>query len=181
MVSWFGPQNHVGYALSVAPQNRWEDEDGAGHALRYSVLLRLEVSQARVSQSCLKTGGGATQMVHVVSLRRSCGDEVEDGRVDMTGCIRLLYPNLAFFVVLGHKGSLVINFPINRTPMASGEASNSAIPLPPHSHSCFLRGVGVLHGVSEEISESERSLQSSKQWEDVVPVSTSCRHLILSI
>jgi hypothetical protein len=28
------------------------------------------------------------------------------------------------------------------------------------SHSCFLRGVGVLHGVREEIRESERSLQS---------------------
>jgi hypothetical protein len=22
-VSWFGPQNHVGYGLLVAPQNRW--------------------------------------------------------------------------------------------------------------------------------------------------------------
>jgi hypothetical protein len=119
--------------------------------------------------------------VHMTSSRRSRGHKAEDRRVDATGCIRLLYPNFVVFFVLGHKGSLVINFPINRTPMASGEASNSAIPLPPHSHSCFLRGVGVLHGVSEEISESERSLQSSKQWEDVVPVSTSCRHLILSI
>jgi hypothetical protein len=29
MVSWFGPQNQVGYGLSVAPQNQWEDEDDA--------------------------------------------------------------------------------------------------------------------------------------------------------
>jgi hypothetical protein len=39
----------------------------------------------------------------------------------------------------------------------------------------------VLHGVREERGESERSLQSSKEWEDVVAVSTPCRCLILSI
>jgi hypothetical protein len=59
MVSWFRPQNHVGFDLSVAPQNR-QREDGAGHASRSSGLLRLEASHARVSQSGLKTGGGAT-------------------------------------------------------------------------------------------------------------------------
>jgi hypothetical protein len=42
-VSWFVPQNQVGYDLSVAPQNRREDKDGAGHALRSSGLLRVEV------------------------------------------------------------------------------------------------------------------------------------------
>jgi hypothetical protein len=39
----------------------------------------------------------------------------------------------------------------------------------------------VLHGVREERRESERSLQSSKEWEDVVAVSTLYRYLILSI
>jgi hypothetical protein len=34
-----------------------------------------------------------------------------------------LLPNFAIFVVLGHKGSLVINFPINRTLRAGGEVS----------------------------------------------------------
>jgi hypothetical protein len=48
-VSRFGPQNQVGYGLSVASQNRREDEDGAGHASRSSDLLHMEVSQARVS------------------------------------------------------------------------------------------------------------------------------------
>jgi hypothetical protein len=42
-VSWFGPQNQVGFGLSVAPQNR-RRKVGAGHA----------------SRSSLKTGGGAT-------------------------------------------------------------------------------------------------------------------------
>jgi hypothetical protein len=59
MVYWFEHQNQVGYGLSIAPQNQWEG-DGVGHALRSSGLLRVEASQARVSQSGLKTRGGAT-------------------------------------------------------------------------------------------------------------------------
>jgi hypothetical protein len=58
-VSWFEPQNQVGFGLSVAPQNR-RREVGAGHASRSSSLLGVEASLARVSQSGLKTGGGAT-------------------------------------------------------------------------------------------------------------------------
>jgi hypothetical protein len=49
----------VGFSLSVAPQNRWRDV-GMGHALRSSGLLHVEASLARISQSDLKTGGGAT-------------------------------------------------------------------------------------------------------------------------
>jgi hypothetical protein len=48
----------VGVGLSVAPQNRWR-EVGAGHALRSSSLLGVEASLFRVSQSGLKTDGGA--------------------------------------------------------------------------------------------------------------------------
>jgi hypothetical protein len=58
-VSWFGPQNQVGLGLSVAPQNR-RREVGAGHVSRSSSLLGVEASLTRVSQSGLKTGGGAT-------------------------------------------------------------------------------------------------------------------------
>jgi hypothetical protein len=58
-VSWFGPQNQAGFGLSVPPQNRrWEVD--VGHTSRSSGLLHVEVSLARVSQSGLKTGGGAT-------------------------------------------------------------------------------------------------------------------------
>jgi hypothetical protein len=39
-VSWFGPQNHVGFSLSVAPQNR-RREVGVGYALRTSGLLHM--------------------------------------------------------------------------------------------------------------------------------------------
>jgi hypothetical protein len=58
-VSWFVPQNNVGFDLSVASQNR-QREIGAGHASRSSGLLRVEASLARVSQSGLKTGGDVT-------------------------------------------------------------------------------------------------------------------------
>jgi hypothetical protein len=54
---------------------------------------------------------------------RSRGYDAKDGQVDATGCIGLFYPNFAIFVVLGHKSSLVISFPINMTPRAGGEAS----------------------------------------------------------
>jgi hypothetical protein len=40
-------------------------------------VLHLEVSQARVFQSSLKTGGGAAWMVHVASSWRSHRDETE--------------------------------------------------------------------------------------------------------
>jgi hypothetical protein len=56
-----------------------------------------------------------------------------------------------------------------------------AIRLPLPSYSCFFRCVDVLHDVKEERRESERSLQSSKEWENVVVIFTPCRRLILSI
>jgi hypothetical protein len=58
-VSWFEPQNQVGFGLSVAPQNQ-QREVSAGHTSRSSGLLHMEASLARVFQSDLKTGGGAT-------------------------------------------------------------------------------------------------------------------------
>jgi hypothetical protein len=75
MVSWFGPQNYVGFSLSVVPQNR-QREDDAGHASRSGRLLHLEVSRARVSQSDHKTGGDVTTgdahgIIAEVTLRES--------------------------------------------------------------------------------------------------------------
>jgi hypothetical protein len=46
-VSWFGSQKQVRNGLSVAPQNRRE-EDGAGHVSRSSGLLHREVKQVGV-------------------------------------------------------------------------------------------------------------------------------------
>jgi hypothetical protein len=58
-IFWFGPKNHVGFGLSVAPQNR-RSEVGTGHASRSSGLLQVKASRARVFQSGLKAGRGAT-------------------------------------------------------------------------------------------------------------------------
>jgi hypothetical protein len=113
----------VGFGLSVAPQNRWEDEDGVRHTSRSSGLLCQEASRVRVSQFASKLAEERRWVVHVASSWRSYGDEDDDRRVDAMGCIKLLYPNFVLFFVLGHKGSLVISFLINRTPMAGGEVS----------------------------------------------------------
>jgi hypothetical protein len=59
IVSWFEPQNKVGFDLSVVSQNR-RREVSAGHTLRSSGLLRMEASLTRVFQSDLKTDGDAT-------------------------------------------------------------------------------------------------------------------------
>jgi hypothetical protein len=106
MVSWFERPNQAGYDLSVVPQNRWEDEDG--HELRSSGLLRKEASLAGVSQSGLKTGGGAARMVCMASSWRSRGVEAKNGLVDEMGCIGLFYSNFIVFIVLGPKGIFVL-------------------------------------------------------------------------
>jgi hypothetical protein len=49
----------VRFGLSVVPQNR-RREVSARHALRCSDLLRVKASMARVSQSVMKSGTGAT-------------------------------------------------------------------------------------------------------------------------
>jgi hypothetical protein len=51
-------QNQVGFSLLVAPQNR-RREVSAGHVSRSSSLLHVEASLARISQSGMKTSGGA--------------------------------------------------------------------------------------------------------------------------
>jgi hypothetical protein len=65
-------------------------------------------------------------MMHVVSSRRSRGVEAEDGWINAMDYIRLFYSNFTIFIVLCHKGSLVISFPINRISMAGGEVSTQS-------------------------------------------------------
>jgi hypothetical protein len=59
-----------------------------------NLASRLEEAQQRV--------------VHVASSRRLCWSQVEDGRVDATGCIGPFYPTFAVFNVLGPMGIVVI-------------------------------------------------------------------------
>jgi hypothetical protein len=107
MVSWFRSQNQAGYDLSIVPQNRWDDEDGAWHVSRSSDLLYVEESQTMVFQSSLKTGEGVAQMVHVTSSQMLYRDQVKDGQVGAIGCIRPCYPYFFIFIVLDPKSILV--------------------------------------------------------------------------
>jgi hypothetical protein len=91
-VSWFVSQNQAGYDLSVVTQNRREDEDDTGHTLKSSGLLHVEASQIRVLLSYIKTGGGETRMMHMISSQMLRQDQVDDGRVDAIGCVGPCYP-----------------------------------------------------------------------------------------
>jgi hypothetical protein len=94
-VSWFVPQNQAGDGLSVATQNRRE-EDGVGHVSRSGCLLHREASRARIFQFASKLAEERRQVVNVASLWRSREDEVKDGRANAIGYIRLFYPALLF-------------------------------------------------------------------------------------
>jgi hypothetical protein len=76
-----------------------------GHASRSSGLLRVEASLVRVSQSGLKTGGGATTGGARGML---CRRQVEDRRVDAMVYVGPCYLTFAVFNVLGHKDIVVI-------------------------------------------------------------------------
>jgi hypothetical protein len=97
----------VGFGLSVAPQIRWR-EVGAGHALRSSSLLGIEASLAKVSQSGLTTGGGATTGGARGTIARLRRRQAEAGRVDAMGYVGLYYPCFAVFLLLGLMGVVVI-------------------------------------------------------------------------
>jgi hypothetical protein len=107
MVSCFVPQNQAGFDLSVVPQNQRREVD-TGHTSRSSGLLHMEATLARVSQSGLKTGGGATAGGHVAPSRRLHRRQVEDGRVDAMGYVRSCYLTFAIFNVLDPRGIVVI-------------------------------------------------------------------------
>jgi hypothetical protein len=80
-----------------------------GHALRSSGLLHVKVSLARVFQSGLKTSGGVTTRgargTITERLRRR---QVEDGRIDATGCVGPCYTTFVVVNVLVPRGIVVI-------------------------------------------------------------------------
>jgi hypothetical protein len=68
------------------------------HVTRYSIFL-----QARVSQSGLKTGGGAMTGGSRGTIAEVSEDQVKDGRIDTTDCVSLCYPYFAVFYVLAPR------------------------------------------------------------------------------
>jgi hypothetical protein len=77
------------------------------HASRSSDLLHLKVSQVSVSQFTLKLAEERRRVVHIASSRRSCEDEVKDGRVDVMGYIKSFNPYFIIFVVLDTRDILI--------------------------------------------------------------------------
>jgi uncharacterized membrane protein YfbV (UPF0208 family) len=67
----------------------------------------------------------------VASSQRLHQVEVEDEWVDVTGFVRPFYPNFAIFLLLGHKGSLIISFSYKEGPKGWWRGKHSIIPLPP--------------------------------------------------
>jgi hypothetical protein len=68
----------------------------------------VEASLARVSQSGMKTDGGAKTGDARGTSWRLCQRQAEDGRVDATDCVGPCYPCLAVFFLLGPRGIVVI-------------------------------------------------------------------------
>jgi hypothetical protein len=83
------------------------DEDGAGHTSRFNSLLRLEASQANISQSGLNTAECVARMVHEASSQRLCQNQVEDGWVDVASYVGPYYPDFSVFFVLALRNILV--------------------------------------------------------------------------
>jgi hypothetical protein len=93
-------------------------------------------------------------MVHVASSRISCGDEPEDRRVDVMGCIGLFYPNFAVFIVLGYKAVWPLVFLYIGPQGLVERIKYSAIPLPrPSLRSLFLLRCGYASCFREERRE----------------------------
>jgi hypothetical protein len=108
MVSSFGPQNQAGFNLSVAPENRWEDEmawdtrrDPAACLTWNQVWLEFPSLVSRLAEA-------RRWVVHVVPSRRLHRSHVEDGWVDAMGCIGPCYPCFGVFILLSPRGIVVI-------------------------------------------------------------------------
>jgi hypothetical protein len=110
LVSWFRAQNQAGYSLSVAPQNRWEDNSVQGTCRGLVVCFTWKQVMLGFLSLASRLTEAQRWVVHVASSRRLRRVEAEDGWVDAMGYIGLFYPNFAIFFVLCHKGSLVIIF-----------------------------------------------------------------------
>jgi hypothetical protein len=77
------------------------------HASRSGSLFYLEASHTKVSQSGLKTGGGVTTDSARDTIMEVAQDPVEDGRINMTGCVGPDYPYFTVFYVLVFMGIVV--------------------------------------------------------------------------
>jgi hypothetical protein len=98
-VWWFGPQKQAGYDLSVVPQNRWKMKtvwDTRRDLAACFAWKQIRLGFPSLASRLVEAQRGWSQ--------RSRRDEAEDGRVNATSRIGLLYPNFVVFTVLGPRG-----------------------------------------------------------------------------
>jgi hypothetical protein len=111
------------------------------------------------------------RVVHVASSWRSRGSEAKDDWFDGVRCdvveVGPNYPSLIIIFLLVHMGIQVFCFHYKWDPKDWCRGKHSIIPLSPLTIVAFW--------------ESERSLQFSKEWGDIVVIFTPCRCLILSL
>jgi hypothetical protein len=106
-VSWFGPQNHAGFSLSVVPQNRWEDATVWDTCRDLAACFTWKQVWLGFPSLASRLAVARRWVVHVAPSRRLCQSQVEDGRVDATGCVGPCYPCFVVFTLLG-TGDIVV-------------------------------------------------------------------------
>jgi hypothetical protein len=117
-VWWFRHQNHRDGFLVWAskPSGLWfvscvtksTEEDRRGHTSRSSSLLVWKQVWVGFPSLTWRLRKARRQVVHMAPSRRLRRRQVEDERVDATGCIGAYYPTIAVFNVLDHRGIVVI-------------------------------------------------------------------------
>jgi hypothetical protein len=114
LVLWFEPQNQVSFDLSAVPQN-WQREVGTEHASRSSEGKQIGLGFPSLTSRLVEA---LLWVVHVTSSLMLRRDEVEDGWVDVTGCVGPSYPKISVFYVLYRRNNLIFSLlfrPRNRT------------------------------------------------------------------
>jgi hypothetical protein len=79
-----------------------------GHASRSSGLLDMEASLARVPSLTSRLAEARRWVVHMTPSQRLRRSQVEDERVDAMGCVKPCYPCFVVFILLDHRGIIVI-------------------------------------------------------------------------
>jgi hypothetical protein len=108
MTSWFGPQNQVGYGLTVARQNRREDAMMLDTHRDLAACFTWKQVELGFSSLATRLAEARLWVMHVAPSRRLHRVEVKDRWVDATGCVGPCYPCFAIFILLGPRGIVVI-------------------------------------------------------------------------
>jgi hypothetical protein len=103
------PRRFLGLGLKTihASVCRLRHKTNGGRSVQDTHPDRVEASRARVSQSGLKTGGGATTGGAHGTVTDVVSGQVEDGRVDAMGYVEPCYPCFTVFFLLCPRAIIV--------------------------------------------------------------------------